>query len=186
MADALKLRTSSLEFSALVEGEPGAPLVLCLHGFPDSPATFGHQLRALADTGFRVVVPALRGYEPSSIPEDGDLSLMALADDVIGWLDEHTETWGAAIEFVVESDDELASVIARRQTDRVRFAAPDRVPLAARQAVGDSGIFIADRPVLREGRIELLWVVQEQSISHDYHRYGNLGPRTDETRRPVQ
>lgn len=108
MADALKLRTSSLEFSALAEGEPGAPLVLCLHGFPDSPSTFGHQLRALADAGFRVVAPALRGYEPSSIPEDGDLSLMALADDVIAWLDElgveraHLvgHDWGAAISYV--------------------------------------------------------------------------------------
>ena len=40
----------------------------------------------------------------------------------------------------------------------------------------------ADTPVLAEGRIELLWYLREQSISHDYHRYGNLGPRGGERR----
>jgi len=28
----------------------------------------------------------------------------------------------------------------------------------------------------------LLWYVVEQSISFDYHRYGNLGPRSTEKR----
>jgi hypothetical protein len=31
--------------------------------------------------------------------------------------------------------------------------------------------------------LELPWYVQEQSISHDYHRYGNLGRRAAEPRR---
>jgi RHH-type proline utilization regulon transcriptional repressor/proline dehydrogenase/delta 1-pyrroline-5-carboxylate dehydrogenase len=30
-----------------------------------------------------------------------------------------------------------------------------------------------------------LWYVVEQSISFDYHRYGNLGPRASEPRSPV-
>ena len=55
-----------------------------------------------------------------------------------------------------------------------------------RHDLGDTGIFIAHTPVLAEGRIELLWYVMEQSISHNYHRYGNLGPRGDEDRRPVE
>jgi RHH-type proline utilization regulon transcriptional repressor/proline dehydrogenase/delta 1-pyrroline-5-carboxylate dehydrogenase len=29
----------------------------------------------------------------------------------------------------------------------------------------------------------LLWYVEEQSLSNDYHRYGNLGPRADEQRK---
>ena len=40
-------------------------------------------------------------------------------------------------------------------------------------------------PVVAEGRIELLWYLREQSISDDYHRYGNLGDRRNEVRRPV-
>jgi RHH-type proline utilization regulon transcriptional repressor/proline dehydrogenase/delta 1-pyrroline-5-carboxylate dehydrogenase len=40
----------------------------------------------------------------------------------------------------------------------------------------------ADEKVLAEGRLELLWYLREQSISHDYHRYGNLGLRAGEAR----
>ena len=35
----------------------------------------------------------------------------------------------------------------------------------------------ADTPVLSEGSLELLWYTEEQSLSIDYHRYGNLGAR---------
>ena len=38
-------------------------------------------------------------------------------------------------------------------------------------------------PVLAAGRIELLWYLREQSISWDYHRYGNLGERANERRK---
>jgi RHH-type proline utilization regulon transcriptional repressor/proline dehydrogenase/delta 1-pyrroline-5-carboxylate dehydrogenase len=40
-------------------------------------------------------------------------------------------------------------------------------------------------PVSAEGRLELLWYLREQSISTDYHRYGNLGARADEARAEV-
>ena len=96
-----------------------------------------------------------------------------------------TDSWGAAIEFVEESDDVLAQIICEQQTDRVRYAAPDRVPSIVFEAVRDSGQFVARAPVLAEGRVELLWYVREQSISHDYHRYGNLGPRAAEKRAEV-
>ncbi len=38
------------------------PLVLMLHGFPDSPHTWRFQMPALAAAGHHVVAPALRGY----------------------------------------------------------------------------------------------------------------------------
>jgi RHH-type proline utilization regulon transcriptional repressor/proline dehydrogenase/delta 1-pyrroline-5-carboxylate dehydrogenase len=101
-------------------------------------------------------------------------------------LDALTEPWAAAIEFVEESDAELAEVVRARQTDRLRYARAERVPLDVRRAIGDSGIYVADAPVSSEGRIELLWYVTEQSVSIDYHRYGNLGARSDERRKPVQ
>jgi len=40
--------------------------------------------------------------------------------------------------------------------------------------------------VSAEGRLELLWYLREQSISTDYHRYGNLGTRADEPRAEVR
>lgn len=104
---------------------------------------------------------------------------------VLTFLDVHTDSWGAAIEFVAESDEELVAIIAGGQTNRVRYASPERVPLSILRATGDTGVYIARTPVLSEGRIELLWYLMEQSISHDYHRYGNLGSRNGETRRPV-
>ncbi|HRH94911.1 MAG TPA: proline dehydrogenase family protein, partial [Prosthecobacter sp.] len=100
-------------------------------------------------------------------------------------LHEATEEWAAAIEFLEESDEELAASITQRETDRVRYAAPSRVPLVVRRAAAESQVYIADAPVLTEGRIELLWYVQEQSVSFDYHRYGNLGVRSGEIRAPL-
>ena len=93
-----------------------------------------------------------------------------------------TEPWGGEIEFVEETDAELAQIIRDGQTERVRYARPERVPSVVFDAVKDTGLYIARAPVLGEGRIELLWYVREQSISVDYHRYGNLGPRANETR----
>jgi RHH-type proline utilization regulon transcriptional repressor/proline dehydrogenase/delta 1-pyrroline-5-carboxylate dehydrogenase len=97
-------------------------------------------------------------------------------------LEELTEPWAGAIEFVEESDQELAEVIREGQTDRLRYAAPERIPELIFQAAAETGFFLARSPVLAEGRIELLWYLREQSISHDYHRYGNLGSRADEKR----
>ncbi len=100
-------------------------------------------------------------------------------------LEELCEPWAGAIEFIEESDEQLAAIVRERETDRIRFSAPERVPTVVRQAAAETGIYLASQPVLREGRIELLWYVQEQSLSFDYHRYGNLGTRAAEARAEV-
>jgi len=82
---AIELAAGGLRFSAESAGR--GPLVLCLHGFPDHSASFRHQLPALAAAGFRAVAPMMRGYQPASQPPDGDYSVAALAEDVVGWLD---------------------------------------------------------------------------------------------------
>ena len=56
------------------------------------------------------------------------------------------------------------------------------MPEAVRRAANDTWIYIADAPVLSEGRLELLWYTEEQSLSIDYHCYGNLGARANEKR----
>jgi hypothetical protein len=38
------------------------PLVLCLHGFPDTAGSFVPVLKSLADAGYRAVAPFMRGY----------------------------------------------------------------------------------------------------------------------------
>ena len=100
-------------------------------------------------------------------------------------LDEITHSWAASIEFMEEDDEHLAARMQSHQTDRVRYADPRRVPEVVRQASADSGVCVIAQPVLAEGRVELLWYLHEQSVSIEYHRYGNLGSRATETRSPV-
>ena len=52
----------------LVEQGEG-PLVLLLHGFPESWRSWRHQLPALAAAGYRAVAIDLRGYGDSLVPE---------------------------------------------------------------------------------------------------------------------
>jgi RHH-type proline utilization regulon transcriptional repressor/proline dehydrogenase/delta 1-pyrroline-5-carboxylate dehydrogenase len=100
-------------------------------------------------------------------------------------LEELTESWAGAIEFVEETDVELAAAIRGQQTDRVRFATPDRTPVSVLQAGGEAGGCVISTPVSGEGRLEMLWYLREQSVSTDYHRYGNLGSRANEQRAEV-
>ncbi len=101
----LTLEANGLRFSARSEG--AGPVVLCLHGFPDHAGSFRFQATALAGAGYRAVLPTLRGYEPSSIPQDGDLHIVRMAEDVVGWIDDlgaervHLvgHDWGAVIAY---------------------------------------------------------------------------------------
>jgi RHH-type proline utilization regulon transcriptional repressor/proline dehydrogenase/delta 1-pyrroline-5-carboxylate dehydrogenase len=62
--------------------------------------------------------------------------------------------------------------------DRIRYAAPDRVPPAVFKAAAETGFYISRTPVMIDGRLELLQYYQQQSICNNYHRYGNLGERS--------
>ncbi len=61
------------------------PLVLLLHGFPDFWYSWREQIPALAEAGFRVVAPDMRGYNLSDKPSGvGAYRVEALAADVEG------------------------------------------------------------------------------------------------------
>jgi RHH-type proline utilization regulon transcriptional repressor/proline dehydrogenase/delta 1-pyrroline-5-carboxylate dehydrogenase len=97
-------------------------------------------------------------------------------------LDELTDDWAAAIEFLEETDADLITLVRQDTIERLRYAALGRVPAPLLAAAAEAGHWIAGAPVLAEGRIELLWYLREQGISDDYHRYGNLGARAGERR----
>ncbi|MFI6448227.1 alpha/beta fold hydrolase [Kitasatospora sp. NPDC050543] len=65
--------------------EAGAgPLVLLLHGFPESWYSWRHQLTALAEAGYHAVAPDQRGYGRTGGPEEVDqYSILHLTGDVI-------------------------------------------------------------------------------------------------------
>lgn len=75
-----------------------------------------------------------------------------------------------------EPDGELIKSIPK--IDRIRYAAPVRVPAALLHAAAETGFYIARSAVLMDGRIELLQYYRQQSICSNYHRYGNLGERS--------
>ena len=87
--------------------EAGAgPLVVLLHGFPESWYSWRHQLNALADAGFHAVAPDQRGYGQTDRPEAIEAySIMHLVGDVVGLLDALDEEnaavvghdWGAPV-----------------------------------------------------------------------------------------
>jgi pimeloyl-ACP methyl ester carboxylesterase len=68
-----------------VSGE-GRPVVL-LHGFPDSGRLWRNQVPALAQAGFQVIVPDMRGYGHSDKPGDvAAYSMALLVGDVLAVL----------------------------------------------------------------------------------------------------
>lgn len=73
-----------MHFVAAGEGPP----VLLLHGFPDTHTTWRRQLPVLAQAGFRVIAPDLRGYGKTDMPRDtGAYAIGFLADDVLRLMD---------------------------------------------------------------------------------------------------
>ena len=104
--------------------EAGAgPLVVVLHGFPDTAHSFEDLLDRLASAGFHAVAPFLRGYPPTELPADRDYTLRALAGDLIGLVD----ALGAPKAAVVGHDwgSVIAQVAVKLAPDRF-----DRVVLA--------------------------------------------------------
>lgn len=94
------------EFACLELGS--GPLVLCLHGFPDTAWSFVPLLRSLADAGYRAVAPFTRGYLPSSLAQGQDYRTTTLARDAIALIDALGEEnafivghdWGAATAYI--------------------------------------------------------------------------------------
>lgn len=63
------------------------PVVLFCHGFPDLGYTWRHQIRALADAGYRAIAPDMRGYGRTEAPSAIDsYTILHLVGDMVGLL----------------------------------------------------------------------------------------------------
>ncbi|MFA1610819.1 alpha/beta fold hydrolase [Halobellus rubicundus] len=81
---------NGVRLHVVTAGEPDAPLVVLLHGHPDFWYGWREQIVALADAGYRVVVPDQRGCNLSEAPEGIDAYRQSnLVADVCGLI--HTE-----------------------------------------------------------------------------------------------
>lgn len=80
--------TNGVTLRVLEAGEPGAPVVVLAHGFPELGYSWRHQIPVLAEAGYHVIAPDQRGYGGSSRPsaiEDYDIT--KLTGDIAGLLD---------------------------------------------------------------------------------------------------
>lgn len=82
------------------------PLVLFVHGWPESWYSWRHQLTALAGAGYRAVAPDMRGYGQSAKPEAVEAyDIHQVTADLVGVLDALGERdavlvghdWGAIV-----------------------------------------------------------------------------------------
>jgi epoxide hydrolase 4 len=81
------ISVNQLSFRVAMAGT-GGRLVLCLHGFPESAVSWRYQMEPLAQAGYRVWAPDLRGYGGTARPNGIEAySLESLMDDVNGLLD---------------------------------------------------------------------------------------------------
>lgn len=89
------------------------PLVLLVHGFPDTAYTWDRVMQAVAAAGFRAVAPFQRGYHPTEIPADGRFDAETLARDLLALVDALGERravlvghdWGASAAYAAAALD---------------------------------------------------------------------------------
>lgn len=81
-----RLRSERTGLSYVSTGPDDAPLVVCLHGFPDIPRTWASLTEHLHQAGYRVVSPWLPGYAPSSL--GGPFDIPTLTQTVLSFIDE--------------------------------------------------------------------------------------------------
>ena len=80
---------NGLTVHALEAGSAGRPCVLLLHGFPELSYSWRKVIPALADAGYHVLAPDLRGYGKTTGSNDTDVSsfgMLNLVEDCLALL----------------------------------------------------------------------------------------------------
>lgn len=96
----------NVELDLVEAGTPGDPVVVLLHGFPETSYSWRNQMAPLADAGYHVIAPDQRGYAHSSSPSNVEaFAAVHLTADVVAILDEANSEqaiivghdWGAIV-----------------------------------------------------------------------------------------
>ncbi len=99
------IEANGIQMRIAEAGQVG-PMVLLVHGWPESWYSWRHQLPALAGAGYRVVAPDMRGYGETDAPSAvEDYDIVHLTGDMVGLLDALGEEqavivghdWGALV-----------------------------------------------------------------------------------------
>jgi len=80
-----RVATNGIELNIAEQGPADGPLVLMLHGFPESWYSWRHQFAPLAAAGYHAVAPDMRGYGNSDKPaEISAYNQVEVMRDIIG------------------------------------------------------------------------------------------------------
>ncbi len=112
--------------------EDGKPVIL-MHGFPEFWFAWRHQIKPLAEAGYRVAVPDLRGYNRSDKPAGADnYTQRKYAGDIIGLMDSqgwdranivaHDIGAGVAWRMIFENADRVANAVIFSVSHPLAFA----------------------------------------------------------------
>ena len=78
-----KIKTNGIELNIAEQGS--GPLILLIHGFPESWYSWRHQFAPLSAAGYKVVAPDMRGYGDSDKPFDvSAYNQTEIVDDIRG------------------------------------------------------------------------------------------------------
>ncbi len=67
---------------AYVRENPGGVPLLCVHGWPETKRIWWRVIEPLAEAGFEVIVPDLRGFGDSDVPPDGFVDVPSMSRDL--------------------------------------------------------------------------------------------------------
>ena len=112
------ITANGLEFDVEMAGHRDHPLVLMLHGFPQTNHTWRHQLGGLAEAGYFAVAPNQRGYSAGARPAGRDsYATKLLVDDALAM----AASLGHETFHVVGHDwgGQLAWLLAALHADRI-------------------------------------------------------------------
>ncbi|HEX3434750.1 MAG TPA: alpha/beta hydrolase [Solirubrobacteraceae bacterium] len=140
---------NGIELNVVEQGE--GPLVVLGHGFPELAYSWRHQLPALAQAGYRVLAPDMRGFGGSSAPAEIEAyDVVTLCEDMNGLLD-----WAGEQSAMFVGHDWGANVtwwMSVLHPERVRAVAGLSVPFVPRAPA-------APMPIMRRHLGEDFYIV---------------------------
>lgn len=114
------IEANGVELAYLEEGT--GPLVVLLHGYPETARGWQQVQGKLAAAGYRVVAPNMRGYAPSGFAPDEDYTVGTLGADALALIDALGESkavvvghdWGAtaAMSAAVTDPDTVVGLVS--------------------------------------------------------------------------
>ncbi len=131
---------NGVRFAYLEQGS--GPLVLMVHGFPDTAHTLAAVMPAVAAAGYRVVAPFTRGYAPTEIPANGKYDGDTLGRDLVALI----PAFGAERAIVVGHDWGASAAYS------AAALAPERVELLVTLAIPHPSSLFPTPGLLWRGR----------------------------------